>query len=273
MNAVTLYVDPPKELFYSKELTDSEIVYYILIVMLSYTHGRCFMSNRELGKKRGKSVRTIQRIIDGLKTKGYIQVKVYTDEGGNSHRDIIPMRYVKSVGGHVRFDVGGMPNLTSPPCQEWHNNNSKENNSKENDSANTDLRKHVSSPCEDKRRKMFEKFWDSYPKKRDKARAMKAFFKVKNLSGTFSAMMQALEQQKVSADWKKEGGRFIPYPTTWVSGERWEDELPIQPTTPSAASWGGIPMAGSTSDETEDQRQARVAAAIQEMQANAKADR
>lgn len=79
------YIDPPKELFYSKDLTEPELVYYIMIVMLSYTKGYCFMSNRNLGAIRGKSIRTMQRIIDGLRTKGYVQVKVYVDDEGNSH--------------------------------------------------------------------------------------------------------------------------------------------------------------------------------------------
>ena len=48
----------------------------------------------------------MQRIIDGLRTKGYVQVKVYVDDEGNSHRNIIPTKHVKLVMGHVKFDVG-----------------------------------------------------------------------------------------------------------------------------------------------------------------------
>ena len=133
------YIDPPKELFYSKELTEQELVYYIIVVMLSYTKGYCFMSNRNLGAIRGKSIRTMQRIIDGLRTKGYVQVKVYVDDEGNSHRNIIPTKHVKLVMGHVKFDVGGvmsdvggMTDLSPTPCQNWQHNNNKMNNSKMN---------------------------------------------------------------------------------------------------------------------------------------------
>ena len=274
------YIDPPKELFYSKELTEPELVYYIIIVMLSYTKGYCFMSNRNLGAIRGKSIRTMQRIIDGLKTKGYVQVKVYVDDEGNSHRNIIPTRHVKLVMGHVKFDVGGvmsgvggMTDLSPTPCQNWQHNNNKMNNSKMNKSANADLRKRASSQ-QDEKETMFSEFYQAYPKKRDKARARKSFFKIKNLPDVFPHLMKGLEQQKASADWKKDGGKYIPLPSSWLNGERWEDELTTQaqpPVSPSSA-WGGIPIVGSASDETEEERRARVEAAIQEQQANTRAN-
>lgn len=121
---------------------------------------------------------------------------------------------------------------------------------------------------------MFSEFWQAYPKKRDKARARKSFFKIKNLPDVFPQLMKGLEQQKLSADWKKDGGKYIQLPSTWLNGERWEDELPtqVQPPAPSSSAWGGIPVAGSASDETEEERRARVEAAIQEQQSNARAD-
>ncbi|WP_270379822.1 helix-turn-helix domain-containing protein [Mitsuokella multacida] len=156
------YIDPPKELFYSKELTEQELVYYIIVVMLSYTKGYCFMSNRNLGAIRGKSIRTMQRIIDGLRTKGYVQVKVYVDDEGNSHRNIIPTKHVKLVMGHVKFDVGGvmsdvggMTDLSPTPCQNWQHNNNKMNNSKMNKSANADLRNSTPSQQSKAKRKKF----------------------------------------------------------------------------------------------------------------------
>lgn len=36
-----------------------------------------------------------------------------------------------------------------------------------------------------------------------------------------------MERWKRSADWQRDGGRFIPYPATFLSQRRWEDELPF----------------------------------------------
>ena len=120
------------------------------------------MSNRNLGAIRGKSIRTMQRIIDGLRTKGYVQVKVYVDDEGNSHRNIIPTKHVKLVMGHVKFDVGGvmsdvggMTDLSPTPCQNWQHNNNKMNNSKMNKSANADLRNSTPSQQSKAKRKKF----------------------------------------------------------------------------------------------------------------------
>ena len=30
---------------------------------------------------------------------------------------------------------------------------------------------------------------------------------------------------KKSKEWKKENGKYIPHPTTWLNQKRWEDEL------------------------------------------------
>lgn len=38
-------------------------------------------------------------------------------------------------------------------------------------------------------------------------------------------ILAALEKHKKSEDWKKDAGKFIPYPATWLNGRRWEDEL------------------------------------------------
>lgn len=37
--------------------------------------------------------------------------------------------------------------------------------------------------------------------------------------------MAALAEQKASEEWQREGGKFIPYPATWLRGGRWEDEV------------------------------------------------
>lgn len=67
---------------------------------------------------------------------------------------------------------------------------------------------------------MFEMFWDKYPKKTDKKKAKEKFLKLD--SELFNTIMYALDYQIQSKQWK-EG--FIPNPTTWINGERWEDKL------------------------------------------------
>ena len=72
---------------------------------------------------------------------------------------------------------------------------------------------------------LFQTFYDSYPKKRGKQAAERAFLKLKPDTDLFRQIMVALEAQKKSPDWQKEGGQYIPYPATWLNGRRWEDEI------------------------------------------------
>ncbi len=76
----------------------------------------------------------------------------------------------------------------------------------------------------------FDDFWRTYPKKKSKADAEKAFNKLNPNKGLFDTMMKALGKHKQTEDWQKEDGKYIPYPATWLNKRRWEDELPEDST-------------------------------------------
>ena len=69
----------------------------------------------------------------------------------------------------------------------------------------------------------FERFWAAYPKKRNKETARKAFKKLKGVS--IETLLEAIERQKRSQDWLKDGGQFIPYPASWLNAGGWENEV------------------------------------------------
>jgi hypothetical protein len=73
----------------------------------------------------------------------------------------------------------------------------------------------------------FEDFWKAYPKKKSKSDAEKAWKKINPQNGLSETILAAVESQKLTEDWRKDGGRFIPYPATWLNGKRWADELSV----------------------------------------------
>ena len=73
---------------------------------------------------------------------------------------------------------------------------------------------------------LLNQFWTAYPKYIAKQSAVKAFEKLKPDEKLLEAMLKAIEMQKESKQWEKDGGAFIPYPATWLIQRRWEDELP-----------------------------------------------
>lgn len=72
----------------------------------------------------------------------------------------------------------------------------------------------------------FNLFWNEYPRKIAKQDAARAFSNIDILSDDlFAKIIDALKKAKVSQDWTKEAGKYIPYPATWLNGRRWEDIL------------------------------------------------
>lgn len=85
----------------------------------------------------------------------------------------------------------------------------------------------------------FEKFWDSYPKKKSKGQAKRAWQRLKPTEQLRERILAALEQAKTSAEWAKDQGRYIPHPATWLNAEGWEDhhETAVKPSKSALDEW------------------------------------
>jgi hypothetical protein len=71
----------------------------------------------------------------------------------------------------------------------------------------------------------FEEFWNIYPKKTGKDKALPAWRKKKP---KIDDVLKALAWQIESEQWNKQGGQFIPNPTTYINEGRWKDEPPTE---------------------------------------------
>lgn len=75
----------------------------------------------------------------------------------------------------------------------------------------------------------FEIFWNAYPRKIGKKEALKAWGKASG-KPSLDDLLAAVEKQKASVQWTKDGGQFIPHPATWLNQGRWDDvPLTAQP--------------------------------------------
>ena len=72
----------------------------------------------------------------------------------------------------------------------------------------------------------FLEFWSRYPRKEKKAAAWKVWQDLDPDAVLLTRIAETLAWQCRSARWLEEGGRFIPLPTSWLNGRRWEDEPP-----------------------------------------------
>lgn len=83
---------------------------------------------------------------------------------------------------------------------------------------------------------LFDKFWKAYPKKVGKDAARMAWRKRNPDARLVDEMVQALEQHGRYDQWKRDNGRYIPNPATWLNEGRWMDEVPEGPN-PGNESW------------------------------------
>jgi hypothetical protein len=71
---------------------------------------------------------------------------------------------------------------------------------------------------------LFAEFWSAYPKRKNRGQAEKAWQKLKPNEQLFAEILQGIERAKTSEFWRKESGRFIPFPATWLNAKGWLDE-------------------------------------------------
>lgn len=79
----------------------------------------------------------------------------------------------------------------------------------------------------------FETFWKAYPRHRNRYLAERAFRKLNPSEELLEIMLKAVERQKHTDQWQKEGGQYIPYGEKWIKGRMWEDEPEEEKKPPS----------------------------------------
>lgn len=96
----------------------------------------------------------------------------------------------------------------------------------------------------------FALFWEEYPRKAAKAAALKAWQKLNPSPDLVERILAHVRDHKRSPDWIKDGGQFVPHPSTFLNGRRWEDDIP--PDTGPGMAYHGYQerMARKTLEDT-----------------------
>jgi hypothetical protein len=142
------------------------------------------------------------------------------------------VKYQDSVGkwayNYILLEnkTGEKPLVENPPVENPLVENtplySKQDSSKQDYSKKEDT---ISESGFSNREELFETFWSAWPSgaRKNKKRTEEWFLKNKPNSDLVAIMVVAIERQKQSKQWLKDSGDFIPHPTTWLNGRRWED--------------------------------------------------
>ena len=72
----------------------------------------------------------------------------------------------------------------------------------------------------------FNLFWEAYPKKVGKKASLKAFQNARKSDlPQIGILIAAIEQQRKSDQWRRDGGQYIPNPATWLNRGQWDDSI------------------------------------------------
>lgn len=71
----------------------------------------------------------------------------------------------------------------------------------------------------------FDAFWAVYPKRKSKGDAVRAWNRIKPNAELRERINASLQAMKASDEWRKDAGKFIPYPASWLNAMGWEDEV------------------------------------------------
>ena len=156
---------------------------------------------------------TYTKQLAQLKNLGYVRVEQVRTSGGVFKHNVY---FIEQVPCPISPDT--VPPDTVPPDTVKPDTNSTSLNSTSLNSTsnNTPLTPQGVETG-------FEIFWAAYPKKTSKPAATKAWAKLKPNEETVRTMLAAIEEAKKTTDWQKDGGKYVPYPATWLNNRRWED--------------------------------------------------
>jgi hypothetical protein len=89
-------------------------------------------------------------------------------------------------------------------------------------------REDIKPPISPKGADSFDQFWQQYPNKVGKGAARKAWNKIKPSQALCGKILESLVVQQETPQWKREQGKYIPHPSTWLNEERWDDEVSLR---------------------------------------------
>lgn len=147
-------------------------------------------------------------IMELVKAGWLTKVQVRDDKGVFSHID-----WCLSVDGKP---VNGLPVAGEPVAGKSPTNNTYDNNTDDKKTVPPKNPKGVETLAD------FASFWEAYPIKVGKPKALAVW---QRLKPDLQAVLSGLKRWKVAEQWTKDGGRFIPHPTTWLNREGWNDGI------------------------------------------------
>jgi len=166
--------------------------------------GSCVCGRFKLSKDIGLSERSVRTCLEHLKSTNDLTIKT------TNKFSIISIANYESYQGETTSKASNKTTFNRPTTdqQPTTSKECKEHKNEKNTTYSNE----------------FEQFWAIYPRRQGKGLAYSTFSRLSLGDGLLDKIIAAVEIQKKSDQWTKEGGQYIPMPATWLNQRRWEDE-------------------------------------------------
>lgn len=180
--------------------------------------GDCFPSINRLAVLCEMSRRSVETQITALEDQGLLKrISQYRDTGGKTANSYL----LELTGTLENLDDAQNLRMVCEKTAHGDTQNLRMNNLVR---RNLGKNKNININTTYQTITEFEKWWDIYPRKVEKYKAATLFSKIIN-EVEFDTLIKATEKYAEAVKDKEK--KFIPHPTTWLNGRRWNDPLEI----------------------------------------------
>ena len=198
--------------------------------------GSFITSVSKISSDLGLNRRTIKHWLNAFKTDGQIDYECTTRY---TRITVIKYGFYQDLGNDSA-QPSAQPSAHNRTKKQRNHNNQVTNNkyscSSDDERSLSDAHKKAKKSVLSKQQTLwFTEFWSAYPRKTGKLQAEKAFAKACRNDTDIAAIMYGLSEQcrlKFEPMAANGEAQYIPYPSTWLNGRRWEDDLEPYTTHP-----------------------------------------
>lgn len=188
----------------------------VYLVLSSHTgrDGTWYMSHQQIADESGVSIASVKRSLTELRAMGLVSWEQRQVNGGlveNAYR--LTVSEPPAHSERTPRSPGPNPPLTMSEQEEEPEEEPQE------EPQNTHAAPPLTLLRPDSMDEQFAQFWAAYPRHTDKAKALLAFKRARKHT-PLSRIMGGVDRLVA----ENREPRFIPHPTTWLNGKRWEDE-------------------------------------------------
>ena len=203
------------------ELSGTELLLYALIYGFTQDNATEFSGSLSyMMAWTGKSKRCVQDSINNLveknliiKNTGAINGVLYCTYKAN-------MGYSKNCHTLANSAIGGIANSAIGGIA----NSATNNTNKDNTNINNILPSSPYRVKESEYDEKFETFWKAYPRKENKKNSYKIWTKLDITDDILDKILKNIDYNtRYNEQWYNP--KFIPMPSTYLNGKRWEDEV------------------------------------------------